>query len=358
MAATPGGPSTCRYRDPAGIANLPPRLGSFTFLGWLLALRPPFADAAANGNSGDSEDLSVEERQSGNAARRMLCIGECMVELARGTDARFGLALGGDSFNTAVYLARSGVSTRYLTALGDDAYSQEILDLAAAENVDTGGVARLPGRVLGLYLIETDARGERTFYYWRDTSPAREVFSGAVAASVKEALAQAELIYFSGITLWLYSRDGLEPFFNAISEARRNGARIAFDSNYRKRLWGAAPEPARKAFASAIALADIALPSLDDERLPFDAREAAGIEEEILGRLTGEQLRVRWRMIERCRVDAVVELQPMSDVPRIGGSHRNAAGRGGGGAHRQPAVERAQYRELAVDRRADTKRHA
>src|SRR5688572_2716265 len=177
-------------------------------------------------------------------------MGECMVELARGPDGRFGLALGGDSFNTAVYLARAGVSTGYLTALGDDPYSQAILDLAAAENVDTTSIARLPGRVPGLYLIETDARGERTFYYWRDTSPARDMFSGGGAASVKDALAQAELIYFSGITLWLYSRDGFDPFFGLIGEARRNGARIAFDSNYRKRLWGAEPEPARKAFAS------------------------------------------------------------------------------------------------------------
>jgi 2-dehydro-3-deoxygluconokinase len=77
----------------------------------------------------------------------------------------------------------------------------------------------------------------------------------------------AGLIYFSGITLWLYTRDGLDGFFSRLQEARRHGALIAFDSNYRKRLWGEAPEPARAAFASASALADIVLPSLDDERL-------------------------------------------------------------------------------------------
>jgi 2-dehydro-3-deoxygluconokinase len=212
----------------------------------------------------------VEEdqpRRSADPMCPMLCIGECMVELARGPDGRFSLALGGDSFNTAVYLARSGVPASYLTALGDDVYSQAILDLAAAENVDASAIARLPGRVPGLYLIETDKRGERTFYYWRDTSPARDVFSGAFSPRVQDALDGAGLIYFSGITLWLYARDGLDGFFERIGAARRNGARIAFDSNYRKRLWGEAPEPARAAFSSAIALADIVLPSLDDERL-------------------------------------------------------------------------------------------
>ncbi len=202
-----------------------------------------------------------------SARPRAVCVGECMVELARGADSRFGLALGGDTFNTAVYLARAGVDTAYLTALGDDVYSQAIADLAASENVDGSAIARLPGRVPGLYLIETDAKGERTFYYWRENAPARDVFAGDVAPAIGRLLNEAGLIYFSGITLWLYSRSGLDVFFSHLDAARQAGARIAFDSNYRKRLWGAAPEPARSAFASALARADIVLPSLDDEKL-------------------------------------------------------------------------------------------
>jgi len=199
-----------------------------------------------------------------------------MVELARGPDRRFGLALGGDSFNTAVYLARAGVSTAYLTALGDDPYSEAILNLAAAENVDTSAIMRLPGRVPGLYLIETDEAGERTFYYWRETSPARDVFSGGGAASVQPHLTGAALIYFSGITLWCYAKDGLEAFLSTIETARARGAKIAFDSNYRIRLWGSDKEPVRTIFSAAIALADIVLPSLDDDRLLWGDHSAEG----------------------------------------------------------------------------------
>ncbi len=211
-----------------------------------------------------------------------------MVELARGTDGRFGFAVGGDTFNTAVYLARAGVAACYVTALGDDPYSQAILDQAAAEKVDSSAIRRLPGRLPGLYLIETDARGERSFYYWRDSSPAREVFSGTMAPDVMESIGGAGLIYFSGITLWLYARDSLPTFFEMLGAARRGGAKIAFDGNYRTRLWGKQPEQARAAFAAAIAVADIALPSLDDERLLWgDAsaeaalrrHAAAGVEE-------------------------------------------------------------------------------
>lgn len=197
-----------------------------------------------------------------------------MVELARGPDRRFGLALGGDTFNTAVYLARAGVSTAYLTALGDDPYSGAILDLAAGEGVDVSAVPRKPGRVPGLYLIETDASGERTFYYWRNASPARELFTGEVPPGVAERLHDAELVYFSGITLWLYQGASLRRFLGLLAEAKERGARIAFDSNYRQRLLGPDPAPARVAFAKAIALADIVLPSLDDDRLLWGDADA------------------------------------------------------------------------------------
>src|SRR4051812_46719730 len=104
------------------------------------------------------------------------CVGEVMIEMARGNDGRFGLACGGDTFNTAVYLARGGLPVSYASALGDDRFSDNILAMAAAEGVATDLVLRVPGRLPGLYLIETDAAGERSFSYWRENSPARELF--------------------------------------------------------------------------------------------------------------------------------------------------------------------------------------
>src|SRR5919197_114849 len=104
--------------------------------------------------------------------RRLVAIGEVMVELTRGPDGRYSLAYGGDTFNTAVYLARAGVAVAYATALGDDPYSDGAMSLAAAEGVATDLVMRVSGRMPSLYLIETDSAGERHFHYWRETSPA------------------------------------------------------------------------------------------------------------------------------------------------------------------------------------------
>ena len=133
----------------------------------------------------------------------VVCVGEVMVELARGNDGRFSLSSGGDTFNTAVYLARAGIGVNYATALGDDPYSDQILALAAAEGVGSDLVVRVPGRLPGLYIIETDESGERHFHYWRDNSPARELFELPEWGRVAEPMVEAKLIYFSGITLSL-----------------------------------------------------------------------------------------------------------------------------------------------------------
>ena len=104
---------------------------------------------------------------------RVVAIGEVMVELARGGDNRFGMGCGGDTFNTAIYLARAGIDVGYATALGDDPYSDAIVSLASAEGIKTDLMLRVPGREPGLYIIETDNKGERRFTYWRDQAPAR-----------------------------------------------------------------------------------------------------------------------------------------------------------------------------------------
>jgi 2-dehydro-3-deoxygluconokinase len=198
---------------------------------------------------------------------RIVSVGEVMVELARGDDGRFSLAYGGDTFNTAVYLARAGVDVAYATALGDDPYSARISELAAAEGIATDLMITVAGRVPGLYLIETDAAGERRFHYWREAAPARDLFDLPQWGAVADGLLGAAMIYFSGVTLSLYSNAGLGRFLAVLEVARERGAKVAFDGNYRPRGWRGDAARARTVYAEALKRVDIALPSFDDEAL-------------------------------------------------------------------------------------------
>jgi 2-dehydro-3-deoxygluconokinase len=188
-----------------------------------------------------------------------------LIELKRGADGRFGLSCGGDTFNTAIYLVRAGINVAFATALGDDSYSDSILALAAAEGISTDLVLRVPGRLPALCLAEVGPSGERSARYWRQGSPVGELFELPDWMRLAESLLSAKLIYFSGITLSLLSTTGIGRFLAVLEVARRQGAKVAFDGNFRPRGWKGDLARTRTVFIETLKRVDIALPTFDDE---------------------------------------------------------------------------------------------
>jgi 2-dehydro-3-deoxygluconokinase len=196
---------------------------------------------------------------------RAVSIGEATVEFVRGGDGRFGIGCAGDTFNVAVYLARAGIDAAFVTALGDDPYSEAILALAAAEGVGSDLVLRTPGRLPGLVVVDTDSTGARHPYDWRAQSPARDLFELPDWGRVAEGLTKAKLVYFSGITLSLYSNNGLGRFLALMEMVRQQGVKVAFDGNFRPRGWRGDLSRTRTVFMEALKRVDMALPTYDDE---------------------------------------------------------------------------------------------
>lgn len=162
-----------------------------------------------------------------------VAIGECMVELGLEDAGRGTIGYAGDTFNTAVYLSRLGVSTAYATAVGQgDPFSAGILALMADEGLDASQVVEVPGRVPGLYAIRRDERGERSFFYWRGEAPAREFMALADLRALERALAKATLVYVSAITLAILGEAGRAALIPLLK-----GRPVALDTNYRARLW-------------------------------------------------------------------------------------------------------------------------
>jgi 2-dehydro-3-deoxygluconokinase len=213
------------------------------------------------------------------------CIGECMVELTlpreKGGETRVGFA--GDTFNAAVYLKRSApaIEVAYVTAVGTDALSDGMVEAFAAEGIDTSLVERRPDRAPGLYAISVDAKGERSFTYWRDTAAARTLFLPP-ARVTPDRLAGFDLIYLSGITVAILTPEGRAALLDFLPGYRAHGGRVAFDSNYRPRLWPS-PDVARRELSAFWRMTDIALPSIDDEMALWGDRDAATV----LARLAG-----------------------------------------------------------------------
>lgn len=203
---------------------------------------------------------------------RVVSVGECMVELSGAGQGLWRQAFAGDTFNTAWYLrARLPQSAQvdYLTCVGSDPISDSMLGFMAGAGIGTGCITRHPTRSPGLYMIDLKD-GERSFTYWRDASAARTLADDE--NHLARSFLGADLIYFSGITLAILTPDRRRALLAALAAA---DAKVAFDSNMRLRLWRDAAEM-REWIMRGAAVADIALPSFDEETATFgDADPAA-----------------------------------------------------------------------------------
>ncbi len=221
------------------------------------------------------------------ATARVAAIGECMAEvrLQAGAAGRGGAALGatvgfgGDTLNFAVYLARQGVRVDYVTALGDDPLSDWMLAEWRKEGVGCELVRREEGAATGLYLIDVDAAGESSFHYWRARSPASRLLDDAERARLLFAqVADCQWLYLSGITLAIYAPEARARLLDCANAYREAGGKIAFDGNYRPRLWANVAET-RAAYERMYGITDLALSTLGDEQRVFgDAGRNAAVD--------------------------------------------------------------------------------
>lgn len=195
---------------------------------------------------------------------RVVCLGEAMVELSP-RQGRWDVHYGGDTLNVALHLTRLGFDVAYLTALGCDPFAGAMRQAWGREGMDVSLVLTDPDRTTGLYCIDTDEHGERQFSYWRGESAARRMFLATGIDQAMAAAGEADLLFFSLISLAVLPDEGREAVLGLARTVRSRGGKVAFDSNYRPRLWER-PDLARIWRDRAAAIAAIGLPSLEDEQ--------------------------------------------------------------------------------------------
>ncbi|MEL7345962.1 MAG: sugar kinase, partial [Pseudomonadota bacterium] len=129
----------------------------------------------------------------------------------------------------------------------------------------TDHAIRRDDRTLGLYVISLEA-GERSFSYWRGNSAARTLADDPEALAV--ALADSDLVYFSGITLGILDQAARDRLLAGIRIVKTGGTLVVFDPNLRPKLWPDA-DTMTKAVSQAAEVSSIVLPSFEDEQVHF-----------------------------------------------------------------------------------------
>ncbi len=198
----------------------------------------------------------------------VIVFGEAMIELSEVQYAKACLGVAGDTFNTAVYLARFGMEVRYITALGGDPFSARIVTALHAENIDTSSVVIVPNKTSGLYAIDLDAFGERTFTYWRSDSAAKQFFNTLDAEKIIKDMSNAKTLYLTGITLSIFDEASRTEITKLLKTIHSAGGQVVFDTNYRASGWKS-KATAISAIEAIMPFVTIALPTWEDEKKLF-----------------------------------------------------------------------------------------
>ena len=212
-----------------------------------------------------------------------LGIGEVMVELApTGSADLLQRGFAGDVFNALFYarmLMPDDWTVGFHTGLGTDQLSDDMVDFIQGQRIEIDDIPRIENRTAGLYLIQL-RDGERSFSYWRNRSAARLMLCQPDLLAAK--LAAARYVYLSGITLAILAPDDRALLLEMVRGVKAAGATVFFDSNIRPKLWDDADEM-RAAIMAAGQIADIVLPSLDDEVAAFQDDAAHAVAARYLG---------------------------------------------------------------------------
>jgi 2-dehydro-3-deoxygluconokinase len=256
---------------------------------------------------------------------KLLCVGECMMEL-RSQDDKIVPGFAGDTINFCIYLKRLNPesSPEFFSAVGQDSISDEMIAFLGKEDIGTTLVSRMPDKTIGLYLIQTDAEGERTFTYWRSDSAARRMFLDLDEEQLVQSTRDISYFYFSGISLAILDQAGRDRLLSLAQTLRDEGKTIIFDPNLRPSLW-ASMEEARTQTTRAFKVCDLLLSSYEDDHslfgetsidLIFDRLTNFGINEIVLtngeGEINGAALGERFTVIP-AKAEAVVDTTAAGD---------------------------------------------
>ena len=180
------------------------------------------------------------------------------------------LNFGGDVLNTALYYSRLGGNASFLTALGDDIFSKQLISLWESENINTSEILILKNKVPGLYAIETDNSGERNFHYWREEAPVKDLFDNISIKKLNNYIEEYKYLYFSGISLSRWNEKQLNIFCNWLEKFKNTlDKEIIFDLNYRPKCW-VNNQQTKKYLNKILPFVTMIITTFDDEILLFN----------------------------------------------------------------------------------------
>lgn len=192
-------------------------------------------------------------------------LGECMLELRPTTRGSIQSAYAGDTYNAAIYAKRfcPKLEVGFVSCVGTDPFSQSMLQEMQSEGLSTKWISQTNSAPIGIYSIETDEKGERSFHYWRKHSAASQLMSKLDVKRFTHEVDKNSILLLSGISVAILDIESRNKALALIMSLRNKGVKIAFDPNYRVSLWPSLVD-AKTWTDKFFEVSDIVLPGLDE----------------------------------------------------------------------------------------------
>lgn len=175
---------------------------------------------------------------------------------------------GGAPANVAVAVTRLGRRATFAGMLGADMFGDMLLHALREAGVDVGAIRRTDAANTALAFVALDARGERSFSFYRP--PAADLLFRRT--DFAPDLLDSAAIFHAG-SCSLTEADIAETTLAGMRLARSAGALVSFDMNLRPALWPRDVQPASRLW-KALALAHLV--KLSAEEMAFLGRDAGG----------------------------------------------------------------------------------
>ena len=196
----------------------------------------------------------------------IVTIGEVLIDLTQTGKDEKGIPLftanpGGAPANLAVAAARLGAQTAFIGKVGTDAFGRYLTEVLQENGVDVSWLAADTSHPTTMAVVSVDDSGERDFSFYRSANADVMLCKEDIPEG---ALKNAKIVHFGSVSLT--ADPSRTATLDAAARAKKLGAVITYDPNYRANLW--------KNKEEAIAQMKAPLPLVDilkvsDEELPL-----------------------------------------------------------------------------------------
>lgn len=180
--------------------------------------------------------------------------------------------VGGAELNFAIGCSRLGLSTGWISRLGNDEFGRHIINFVRGEGVDISEVKLVDGYPTSLNFKEIMEDGSGRTFYYREKSPTETL---TMESLNEEYIKRSKILHITGVFAAIDKDKNVELIKKAASLAKKHNVLVTLDPNIRLKLWS--KEVAKTALKEILPFVDVLLTGMDEAEILFEVNKVEDV---------------------------------------------------------------------------------